>query len=45
MFDQSSYDVDEDVGQAQPRIVCDNPSSIDITFEVTNTDGSATGEY
>jgi len=45
IFDQSLYDVDEDDGQVQPIIVCDNPSSTDITFEVTNTDGSATGEY
>jgi len=45
MFAQSSYSYGEDVGQAQPTIVCDNPSTTDITFEVTNTDGSATGKY
>ena len=45
MFDQSTYSVDEDSGPARPTIILSNPSSSDITVRVTNTDGSATGEY
>ena len=44
-FEQSTYSVDEDDGPAQPVLVLSNPSSTDITVEVFNTDGSATGEY
>ena len=44
MFNQSTYRVDEDDGPAQPVLVLSNPSSTDITVQVTNTDGSATGE-
>jgi len=45
MFNQSVYSVNEDAGPAQPVIVCSNPSSTGFTFEVFNTDGSATGTY
>ena len=45
MFNQSMYSVNEDAGPAQPVLVISNPSSTDITVQVTNTDGSATGEY
>ena len=45
MFNQSLYNVNEDAGPVQPVLVISNPSSIDITVQVTNTDGSATGEY
>ena len=45
MFNQSMYSVNEDAGPAQPALVISNPSSTDITVQVTNTDGSATGEY
>ena len=44
-FNQSTYSVNEDAGQAQPVLVISNPSSTDITVQVTVTDGSATGEY
>ena len=46
-FDVSpvTYVVDEDDGPAQPVLVLSNPSSTDITVQVFNTDGSATGEY
>jgi len=44
-FNQSMYSVDEDVGPARPALVLSNPSSTDITVQMTNTDGSATGEY
>jgi len=44
-FNQSIYSVDEDTGPARPTLILSNPSSTDITIQVTNTDGSATGEY
>jgi len=45
MFNQSMYSVIENAGPARPTLVLSNPSSTDITVQVTNTDGSATGEY
>ena len=45
MFNQSMYSVNEDAGPAQAVLVISNPSSTDITVQVTNTDGSAIGEY
>ena len=45
MFNQSMYSVNEDAGPVQPVLVISNPSSTDITVQVTNTDGLATGEY
>jgi len=45
MFNQSTYSVIKNAGPAQPVLVFSNPSSTDITVQVTNTDGSATGEY
>ena len=45
MFEESTYSVDENDGPAQPVLVLSNPSSMIITVQVTNTDGSATGEY
>ena len=45
MFEQTTYSVDEDDGPAPPVLVLSNPSSTEITVEVFNTDGSATGEY
>ena len=44
-FEQSTYSVDEDAGPAQPVLVLSGPSSMTFTVTVTNTDGSATGEY
>jgi len=43
-FNQSTYNVDEDDGPAQPVLVLSDPSSTDITINVFNTDGSATGK-
>ena len=43
-FDQSTSNVDEDDGPAQPVLVLSNPSSTDITINVFSTDGSATGK-
>ena len=44
-FSQSTYSVSEDGGLFQIGLVLSNPSSADITVQVTNTDESATGEY
>ena len=44
-FEQPAYSVNEDTGPAQPVLVISNASEVDITVQVTNTDGSATGEY
>ena len=44
-FEQSMYNVNENAGSSQPVLVLSNPSSTDITVQVTTTDGSATGEY
>ena len=43
-FNQSTYNVGEDDGPAQPVLVLSNPSSTDITISVFSTDGSATGK-
>ena len=43
-FNQSTHNVDEDDGPAQPVLVLSNPSSTDITISVFSTDGSATGK-
>ena len=45
MFNQTTYSVDEGAGPAQPVLVLSNPSATDFNVTVTNTDGSATGEY
>jgi len=44
-FNQSIYSVDKDTGPSQPTLILSNPSSTDITIQVINTDGLATGEY
>ena len=45
MFSETTYSVNENAGSAQPVLVLSNPSTSDVTVEVTTTDGSATGEY
>ena len=45
MFSETIYSVNEGDRSAQIGLVFSNPSSSDITVQVTNTDGSATGEY
>jgi len=45
MFNQSTYSVTESAGPAQPTLILSNPSSTTFAIQVTNTDGSATGEY
>ena len=39
------YNCNEDAGSIQIELVLSGESSTDITVEVSNTDGSATGEY
>ena len=44
MFDETIYFVCENDGPAQPVLFLSNPSSMNLTVQVTDTDGSATGE-
>ena len=41
-FDETTYSVDEDDGPAQPVLVLSNPSSTEITVQVSDTSGTAT---
>ena len=43
MFEQTTYNVSEDAGPAQPVLVLSNPSSTEFNVIVFNTDESATG--
>jgi len=43
-FSQSTYSVDEDAGPAQPVLVLSNPSSTDITVQITDTQNTAFSE-
>jgi len=43
-FGQSTYSVNEEAGVAQIELVLSNPSSNDITAQVRDTKGTATGE-
>ena len=45
MFNQSVYSVNEDEGAVQLVLVLTSPLSTDVTVEVFNTDGLATGDY
>ena len=45
MFSETTYSVNEKDGSAQIGLVISNPPSTATTVQVTNTDGSATGEY
>ena len=45
MFNQLTYNVDEDDGPIQPVVLISEPLSIDITVQIITIDGSATGEY
>ena len=45
MFNQTMYSVNESAGPAQPVLVLSRASPTPISVQVTNTDGSATGEY
>ena len=43
-FSQSTYRVDEDDGPAQPVLVLGNPSSTDVTVQVTDSQDTANGK-
>ena len=43
-FNESTYNVSEDNGPAQPVLVLSNPSSTDITVQVRSNNITATGE-
>ena len=45
MLTEMMYNVDEDGGSVQIGLVLSNTLSTDVTVQVSNTDGSATGEY
>ena len=45
MFNQTTHNVNENVGVVQPVLVLNNTSSTDIDVVVYDTEGSATGEY
>ena len=45
MFSETMYSVTEGAGPAQPVLVLSGPSARSFNVSVTNTDGSATGEY
>ena len=45
MFWETMYGVNENAGPAQPVLLLSSSSEIAITVQVTNTDGSAAGEY
>ena len=45
MFEQRTYSVNENAGPAQPVLVLSNPSSMEFTVQVTDTNGTAMGEY
>ena len=45
MFNQTMYSVNEFARPAQPALVLSRASPAPIRVQVTNTDGSATGEY
>ena len=43
-FKQSTYTTFEDDGSVTIVLILSNPSTTDITVQVSTTDGSATGE-
>ena len=42
-FNESAYTINENEGPVQPVIVLSNPSSTDVTVQVTDGGGTATG--
>ena len=44
-FEQLTYSANETEGAVRPVLILSNPLSTDITVEVFNTNGSATGEF
>ena len=44
MLSQSSYSVHENAGVVKPVVVLSNPSSVDITIQVSDVQSGATGK-
>ena len=44
-FNATTYGVSEDTGSLQPVLVLSNPSSTDITIQVTDNEDTATSTY
>ena len=44
-FSQSTYNVNEEAGPARPVLVLSNPSSTNITVQVSNVNRTAFGEF
>ena len=44
VFSQSTYSINEDDGPAQPVLVLSNPSSTDITIQITDNQNTATSK-
>ena len=44
-FSETTYNVDEDDGPAQPVLVLSNPSSTAFTVQVRETQGTATSKH
>ena len=44
MLNQSSYSVHENAGLVKPVLVLSNPSSVDITIQVSDVEGEAASE-
>ena len=45
VFEQSAYSVNEELITVHPVLKLSNPSAIDITIQVINTDISTSGKY
>ena len=43
-FNESTYTIDENSTHVQPVLILSNPSSTDITVQVTDNNDTATGE-
>ena len=44
-FENNTHSVDEDAGTVQPVLLLSDSVSIDITIQVLNINGLATGEH
>ena len=44
-FNQLMYTINENEGPAQLTLILSNPSSSDVTVQVSDVRGNATGEY
>ena len=44
-FENRTYSVDEDAGAVQPVLVLSSTLSVNVTLQILNIDGIATGRY